>query len=76
MPQAAAKSSVKVKLGVTVHIPYSVFPEEEKPELGYWLGKTVFTTAGGQLDIGILAQGDEEVFTRPMAEVVKWVVSK
>jgi hypothetical protein len=66
--------STKVKLGVVVHIPHSVFPEEARPELGYWVGKTVYTSKGGRLDVGILAQGEEEVFTRPLAEVVKWIV--
>jgi hypothetical protein len=55
----------KVKMGVVVHIPHSVFPEEKRPELGYWVGKTVYTSAaGGRLDVGILAQGEKEVFTR------------
>ena len=44
----------QVRVGITVHIPYSIFPEEEEPELGYWIGTTVYTSAGGQLDIGIL----------------------
>ena len=65
---------LKVKLGVVVHIPHSVFPEETRPELGYWVGKTVFTNKGGALDVGILAQGEDEVFTRSLAEVVKWIV--
>ena len=68
-PPTTSVTSPSVKVGVTVHIPHSVFPDEEEPELGYWIGKTVHTSAGGQMDTGILAEGEDEVFTRSMTEV-------
>ena len=64
---------VKLKLGEVVHIPASAFPNEELPEGGFWVGKTVKTKKGGEWDIGILVPG-EKIFTRPMAEVASWLV--
>ena len=65
----------KVRLGVTVHIPQSVFPDDPAPPEGFWIGKTVSTTAGGTGDVGIEIPG-EEIFTRPRSEVAGWVVSE
>ena len=67
--------SLKINLGVTVHIPASVFPNEKCPPCGYWSGSTVKTSKGGASDVGILVQGDE-VFTRPIAEAAMWVVAQ
>ena len=74
VPPPALKNPVSVKVGVVVHIPHSVFPEEERPQLGYWVGKTVKTNLGGMSDIGIKVVGDP-IFTRPMCEVADWVVT-
>ena len=67
-----------MKVGVVVHIPASVFPEEPAPPNGFWIGKTVRTKKGGALDVGILCDGDKHIskniFTRLMAEVAGWVV--
>jgi hypothetical protein len=63
-----------VKVGERLHIPHSAFPDEEPPALGYWLGITVHTRKGGKLDIGIKVDDEDDVFTRPMTEVVSWVV--
>ena len=62
-----------VKVGMVVHIPATIFPEEEAPADGYWVGKTVSTRAGGAADIGIRV-GSEPVFTRPRSEVLHWIV--
>lgn len=69
-PQA---EEAKVKIGKTVHVPHSAFPEENMPENGYWIGKTCKTRKGGTNDIGIKIDG-EEIFTRPISEVVGWIV--
>ena len=61
-----------VKVGMVVHIPASTFPDEEPPAVGYWVGKTVSTRAGGAADIGIKVDG-EPLFTRPRSEVVDWL---
>ena len=68
--------SLKINLGVTVHIPASVFPNEKCPPCGYWTGSTVKTSKGGASDVGIRVQGDDEVFTRPIAEAAMWVVAQ
>ena len=65
----------KVKIGKVVHIPADVFPDEEAPAEGYWVGKTVQTTLGGNGNVGILVEG-EEVFTRSRIEVVDWIVAE
>ena len=62
-----------VKVGKTVHVPHSAFPEEEKPANGYWIGKTCKTKKGGKDDIGIRIEG-EDIFTRPISEVLEWIV--
>jgi hypothetical protein len=62
-----------VRVGRVVHIPASVFPDEEAPAEGYWVGKTVSTSQGGSADIGIKVSS-EPVFTRPRVEVYKWLV--
>ena len=64
----------KVKIGKTVHIPHTVFPDEPEPEGGFWIGQTVATRLGGLGDIGIQVPGDDEIFTRPRAEVAQWIV--
>jgi hypothetical protein len=66
----------KVKAGLTVHIPQSVFPEEEAPESGYWVGKTCYTKKGGTGDIGIELKEDDGsyIITRPRDEVKQWLV--
>ena len=64
----------KVKIGATVHIPASVFPEEEAPSKGYWVGKTVRTIRGGIHDIGVRAEGDDGCFTRSKLEVAGWLI--
>ena len=62
-----------VKIGATVHIPASAFPEEKPPKCKYWVGKVVKTSAGGRTDVGIHVEG-EAVFTRNKAEVAGWLV--
>ena len=68
-----AVKCAKVKMGRSVHVPHSAFPDEEEPELGYWIGKTVRCKSGGDADIGIKIPG-EQVFTWPLSEVAAWVV--
>ena len=63
----------KVRIGMTVHIPHSVFPDEPAPEGGFWIGQTVKTNLGGTGDIGVSVPGDD-IFTRPRSEVAHWVV--
>ena len=62
----------QIWIGVAVHVPHCVFPDEEEPPLGFWEGKTVATRLGGKGDIVIKIIG-ESVFTRPMVEVAGWV---
>lgn len=62
----------KVKIGKVVCIPADVFPDDEAPPDGYWLGKVVKTAKGGASDVGILIEG-EEIFTRPRSEVAGWI---
>lgn len=59
---------------MTVHVPADAFPKEEPPPGGFWVGKTVRTNKGGKGDIGILVEGDPEVFTQPKWRVAKWLV--
>ena len=54
-------------------MPHSAFPEEKKPEEGYWIGKTCKTSKGGQNDIGIRIDG-EDIFTRLISEVAGWLL--
>jgi hypothetical protein len=61
-----------VKVGQLVHIPHSVFPDEDAPPRGYWMGKICKTKKGGTGDVGIHIEG-EEIFTRSRLEVVKWL---
>ena len=42
----------KCKIGKSVAIPHSVFPEEDEPAGGYWKGKIVKTLLGGTADVG------------------------
>jgi hypothetical protein len=65
----------KCRIGKSVAIPHSVFPEEAEPAGGCWMGKIVKTSLGGTADVGILIAG-EPVFTRPRTEVVNWVVEQ
>ena len=65
--------NVKVKVGLVVRVPSSVFPDEPPPRHGYWTGRTVATKRGGATDIGIQCDGEDFVFTRPKAEVAGWV---
>ena len=65
----------KVRVGMTIAIPHTIFPDEPEPEGGFWMGKTVRTLLGGTGDIGISIEG-EEVFTRPRAEVLDWIVNQ
>ena len=65
--------NVKVKVGLVVRVPRSVFPDEPPPRHGYWTGRTVATKRGGATDIGIQCDGEDFVFTRPKAEVAGWV---
>eukprot|EP00966_Prymnesium_polylepis_P217782 5040141-Prymnesium_polylepis.2 len=65
----------KRKIGQSVAIPNSVFPDEPEPAGGCWMGKIVKTSLGGTADVGILIVG-EPVFTRPRTEVVNWVVEQ
>ena len=63
-----------VKIGLTVHVPASVFPDEPAPELGYWVGKTVATSLGGKGDIRVKCDGEDFVFSRSKLEVADWIV--
>ena len=63
----------KLKNGLVVHVPSTAFPDESAPEIGFWIGRTVRTKAGGEGDVGIKIDG-EPVFTWPMEEVAGWVV--
>ena len=70
---------VKTKSSLTIHVPQATFPDEVAPPDGYWLAKTVRTRQGGTSDIGILCEGDnprEDVFTRPISEVLTWLVEE
>ena len=69
------KAISKLKIGLVVAVPHSVFPNEPVPEGGCWMGKTVSTTQGGTGDIGIWIPG-EDVFTRPRFEVADWLVEE
>ena len=64
---------------MAVRVPAAVFPDFA-PALrstdfpaGFWMAKTVKTNKGGAADVGIKIQ-DEPVFTRPISEVLEWVV--
>ncbi|KAL1528593.1 hypothetical protein AB1Y20_009933 [Prymnesium parvum] len=72
-PSCPPSTGALIPMGVTIHIPHSIFPDEPKPKNGYWVGKTVLTTKGGRLDVGIKIRG-EAIFTRPISEVKAWVV--
>ena len=61
-----------LKVGRVVHIPHSVFPDEDAPPNGFWIGKICKTLKGGMGDVGIHIEG-EEIFTRPRLEVIKWL---
>ena len=61
-----------VPIGVTVHVPASVFSTYEAPPIGYWEGQTCRTGLGGKDDVGIKIPG-EQIFTRPKKEVSAWV---
>jgi hypothetical protein len=64
----------RVKVGDTVHVPGSIFPHHEQPKSGYWVGKTVSTKAGGKGDIGVLCEGEDELFTWARNVVATWLV--
>lgn len=64
---------LQVKIGMTVHIPKDIFPTEECPTCGYWVGKVVRTSKGGKGDVGIFVEGEAEVFTQPKWKVAKWL---
>ena len=73
VPRATTVSVTKPRIGLTIHVPHSAFPEEDKPTAGYWTGCTVKTSLGGRGDIGIHIEG-EDIFTMPMCTVATWVV--
>ena len=71
-PKAKKPPECKVKIGMEVHIPGSVFPDDDPPSCGYWVGKTVKTKKGGKGDIGIRIEG-ERVFTWAIDGVAGWL---
>ena len=64
----------KCKIGKSVKIPHSAFPEEDEPNGGFWMGKIVKTAQGGTGDVGIHIEG-EPIFTRPLpAHAWRWLL--
>ena len=68
-----ADMALSIKIGKTVRVPASAFPDYEAPEEGYWEGKTVNTKKGGTGDIGIKIPG-EDTFTVSMAVAKGWLI--
>ena len=60
-------------IGAILHIPASVWPEEDPPPLGYWVGKAVHTRLGGLLDVGIKLVEEGYIITQPHALACKWM---
>ena len=60
-------------IGAILHIPASVWPEEDPPPLGYWVGKAVHTRLGGLLDVGIKLVEEGYIITQPHALACKWI---
>jgi hypothetical protein len=64
---------MKCRIGRSVAIPHTIFPDEPEPPDFFWMGKIVQTSLGGTGDVGIKVEG-ERVFTRARSEVVNWLV--